>query len=45
MFGPHPIGAERFATVASGAPFAQVGGAILGKRARVENPGKDEWEV
>jgi hypothetical protein len=40
-FGPHAIGAERFVTVSSGASFAQVAGAILGKQARVENPDKD----
>jgi hypothetical protein len=39
-FGPHPIGAERFATVSSSASFAQVAEAILGKHARVENPDK-----
>jgi hypothetical protein len=39
-FGPHAIGAERFATVSSGASFAQMEGAILGKQARLENPGK-----
>jgi hypothetical protein len=33
MFGPHPSGAERFATVASGTSFAQVAGAILRNRA------------
>ena len=31
-FGPHPIGAERFATVSSGRSFAQVAGAILRNR-------------
>ena len=41
-FGPHPIGAERFATVSSGRSFAQVAGAILGKQGRVQNPDKDE---
>jgi hypothetical protein len=39
-FGPHTIGIERFATVSSGASFAQVTGAILGKLARVQNPDK-----
>ena len=28
-FGPHAIGAERFATVSNGTSFAQVAGAIL----------------
>jgi hypothetical protein len=41
-FGLHVIGTERFATVSSGTSFAQVAGAILGKRARVQNPDKDE---
>jgi len=41
--GPRPIGAERFATVSSGASFAQVAEAILGKHARVENHDKDEF--
>jgi hypothetical protein len=41
-FGPHAIGAERFATVSSGTSFAQVVGAILHKQARVQNPDKDE---
>ena len=39
-FGPQPIGTERFATVSSGASFAQVAGAILQKQARVQNPDK-----
>jgi hypothetical protein len=34
-FGPHAIGAERFVAVSSGASFAQVAAAILGKRASV----------
>jgi hypothetical protein len=42
MFGPHPIGTERFVAVCSGASFAQVAGAILGKQDRVQNPDKDE---
>jgi hypothetical protein len=42
MFGPHAIGTERFVTVSSGPSFAQVAEAILAKRARVENPDKDE---
>jgi hypothetical protein len=37
-FGPHAIGTERFATVSSGASFAQVAGGILGKQALVQNP-------
>jgi hypothetical protein len=41
-FGPHAIGTERFATVPSGASFAQVAGALLGKQARLQNPDKDE---
>jgi hypothetical protein len=41
-FGPQPLGAERFATVARGTSFAQVTGAILGKQARVQNPDKEE---
>ena len=41
-FGPHAIGAERFVAVSSGASFAQVAGAILQKRIRVEIPDKDE---
>ena len=41
-FGPHPIGAERFATVSSGRSFAQVAGAILGIQAQGQNPDKDE---
>ena len=41
-FGPHAIGAERFATVSSGSSFAQVAGAILRKQARVQNPDKAE---
>jgi hypothetical protein len=41
-FGPHAIGAERFVAVSSGTSFAQVAGAILGKRARGQNPDKDE---
>jgi hypothetical protein len=41
-FGPHSIGAERFPTVSSGASFAQVAGAILGKQAGAQNPDKDE---
>ena len=41
-FGPHAIGAERFATVASGTSFAQVAGAILRKQSRVEISEKDE---
>ena len=44
-FGPHAIGAERFATVSSGASFAQVAGGILGKQACAENPDKDEVHV
>ena len=44
-FGPHPIGTQRFATVSSGASFAQVAGAILGKQARVENSDKDEVQA
>jgi hypothetical protein len=40
-FGPHAIGSERFATVSSGASFAQVAGAILRKRVRVQIPDKD----
>jgi hypothetical protein len=42
MFGPHATGAERFLTVSSGTPFAQVAKAILGKQAQVQNPDKDE---
>src|SRR4029453_9802764 len=42
MFGPHPIGAERFATVSSGTSFAQVAGAILHEPVRVQNPDKDQ---
>jgi hypothetical protein len=30
-FGPHAIGAERFAAVSSGTSFAQVEGVILGE--------------
>src|SRR4029453_11628507 len=41
-FGPHAIGAERFATVSSGRSFAQVAGAILQKQAPGQNPDKDE---
>ena len=41
-FGPHAIGTERFATVSSGASFAQLAGGILGKRACGQNPDKDE---
>jgi hypothetical protein len=41
-FGPHAIGTERSATVSSGTSFAQVTSSILGKRARVQNPDKDE---
>src|SRR5215218_816724 len=41
-FGPHAIGAERFATVSSGTSFAQVVGGILRKRVPVQNPDKDE---
>ena len=37
-FGPHATGAERFLTVSSGTPFAQVAEAIQGKQARVQNP-------
>ena len=36
MFGPHAIGTERFLAVSSGASFAQVAGAILGKQAVVQ---------
>src|SRR4029453_3478237 len=36
--GPHAIGPERFATVSSGASFAQVAGVILRKQVPVENP-------
>jgi hypothetical protein len=39
--GPHPIGAERFATVSGGSSLAQVAGAILHEPARVQNPDKD----
>jgi hypothetical protein len=42
MFGRHPMRADRFATVSSGTSFAQLADAILGKRAWVENPDKDE---
>ena len=35
-FGPHAIGTERFLAVSSGASFAQVAGAILGKQAVVQ---------
>jgi hypothetical protein len=38
--GPHAIGAERFLALSSGTSFAQVAGAILGKRARGQNPDK-----
>src|SRR5215211_240363 len=41
-FGPHAIGTQRFITVSSGRSFAQVAGAILRKRARAQNPDKDE---
>jgi len=41
MFGPHATGAERFLAVSSGAPFAQVAGAILGKQAVVQIHDKD----
>jgi hypothetical protein len=41
-FGPHAIGAERFATVSSGSSLAQVACAILGNQARVENLDRDE---
>jgi hypothetical protein len=41
-FCPHAIGAERFVAVSSGTSFAQVEGAILGKRACGQNPDKDE---
>jgi hypothetical protein len=44
-FGPHATGAERFLTVSSGTPFAQVAEAIQGKQARVQNPDKDEVQV
>jgi hypothetical protein len=44
-FGPHAIGAERFATVSSGRPFAQVAGPILRKQAQGQNPDKDEVAV
>jgi hypothetical protein len=37
-FGPHATGAERFPTVSSGTPFAQVGEAILGKQTRSRRP-------
>jgi len=40
QFGPHPIGFERFPAVSNGPSFAQVAGAILEKRARVQNPDK-----
>jgi hypothetical protein len=41
-FGPHATGAERFLTVSSGTPFAQVGEAVLGNRPEVQDPDKDE---
>jgi hypothetical protein len=41
-FGPHATGAERFLTVSSGTPFAQVAEAILGKQGRAQNRDKDE---
>jgi hypothetical protein len=34
----YPIGFERFPAVSNGPSFAQVAGAILEKRARVQNP-------
>jgi hypothetical protein len=42
-FNPHAIGTELFATVSSGASFAQVAGAILRKHARVQNPDSGSW--
>ena len=47
-FGPHAIGAERFATVSSGLQryvVPQAAGTILGKQARGQNPDKDEVVV
>ena len=44
-FGPHTIGAERFAAVSSGKSFAQVAGAILRKQVPGQNPDKDEVQV
>jgi hypothetical protein len=41
----HTTGVERFLTVSSGTPSAQVAEAILGKQARVQNPDKDQVHV